>query len=1179
MNKQQKISDLQTCLKKIDTVSAEDSSEYNEDSNEDLSYRDIKSTRKLQRYTNSRALSKKINKTSVKTTIAKRTCKRRTTPFVATHVVGTAATRSTAANGLQQSFQQSRSSTTSTNTATVGAAGSVFLSIPVGYVANTVSTTTTRLLTEQEAYRLGLLNVASISQSETYASYQNAALGSSAGTVSRSVSSNSNVLLQGVENNGVVSGNGHYANVDSGHYSTGYGGVTSTVANSQQYNKYATVNNDYDTVVGNGVHYQNGQKTVKSSHQVVTANKDVDYANGATVDYKNVQATHNYNQHSTGVDVDIDNDYDTGVNGINESYQQNVVVNNNHNVNVVDKSAANVHQVNHVSQKTESKHVQKVVGTDVDATVTSGQVGYSTTDKTISHGDTTHGVDSTSTSRSLNTHQTSSGAVHGHGTAHVVDKTTRNYISGENYDVNAADREAVYSATTGTRSINQQNTVNVATQQRSLGVNSVGYGVDKTAVNVHGRDVVSDGIVYDGKYKTVDGKYEVDRTTKKVYAYDHTGRKNYIGDSTEYDEDDEDDDDNDDDDEDNELSINEVSVYEYLKTFQKFKFDSGLNSVGLIGEVLRQLDYQRFSLLDDIVYPIDATRYVVNGNEYDFIIAGGGNAGCVLANKLSENPKWNVLLIEAGGDAFPITQVPGLWDRTLNSVADWQYILEPNSETGFGISGNMKLHKGKALGGSSTTSAQLYIRGSEKLYNSLVEKGLTNWSYNTTETYFKRVEKIRSVTTTETNTTIYGTSGLMPVSKFRKSEVNVLEKLVSTGFEHIGCKKEVDINDKDIEVGFFAMQGTVKNGRSFNTAKAYLSPVFDRQNLKVMKYTRVTKVTVDKTNMKATGVEVITKFGQTLVLKARLEVLLCAGAVGSAQILLASGIGPKKHLDEMEVPVVKDLKVGENFLISPVFTGFVISYDKPIVSNQTDEEIAFKYLARNAGPLAAPKGMSFGGFLNTGLSGSSFADVEVHQFYIPKNDPAKLCQLRSRFGFSDTLLSVYAKLNFKRAISIYTIALINPTSISKILLRSTNPLDNPIILGNLLSDNRDVKSFIQAIKQLTNIEKSDGMVLVNAKLEGIDLDGCAKFDQKTDEHWKCLLKYMLSTTSSTAGSCRMGLETDPNAVTNSELNVIGVSNLRAIGRSVLPIITSAYGHTPCIMIAERAYDIIKSKYD
>jgi len=622
----------------------------------------------------------------------------------------------------------------------------------------------------------------------------------------------------------------------------------------------------------------------------------------------------------------------------------------------------------------------------------------------------------------------------------------------------------------------------------------------------------------------------------------------------------------------------EMSVYEHLNTFHKFRFDKGLNAVGIIGEVLTQLDYQRYTLMDDIIYPPDSTRYVADDENFDFIIIGAGNAGCVLANKLSENNNWSVLLVEAGGDPFPVTQIPGLWHRSLGSTADWQYNLEPDSTTGFGISGNMKLHKGKCLGGSSTTSPQIYTRGSEKIYNSLVEKGLTNWSYNKTETYFKKVERVRTVTKTVTNTTIYGDDGLIPVSQFRKTEVSILEKVICSSFEHIGCQRIEDINDKDVEVGFVSMQGTVKNGRTFNTAKAYLGPTYGRENLKILKYATVTKVLIDKTDMSATGIEVQTKFGQVLTVRARKEVILSAGAVGSAKILLASGVGPENHLSEMDVPVIKDLPVGNKFLITPVFTGLVISYDKAIVNNQTDEEIAFKYLARHSGLLSTPKGMNFGGFLNTGASGSQFADVEVHQFYIRKKSFSKLCELKSIYGFSDDVLSVYAKLNDERDISIFTIALINPKSTGSILLRNKNPFENPIVVANMLTNNDDVETLLEAIRLLSGIENSDAMKLLDVNLEDIDLDGCAKYQAKTEDHWKCLLKYMTSTTSSTAGSCRMGLETDPDAVVDEELNVIGVSNLRVVGRSVLPMITSAYSHMPCIMIAERAADIIQNKH-
>lgn len=994
-------------------------------------------------------------------------------------------TRSTS-NGLQQSLQQnqqigSTSSTTITSrTNTMGVNGNIFLSIPKGYVANTMSMTTTSLLTEQEAIRLGLLSNTLISGSQTYTSYQNGGQFSLSDTsVSRSINSQ----MSQMQNHG----NRYYLNRNLQNTARS-SNLNSINGNSQQFNRYTSV---HDNMSNN--HQQiNGKKTMGKLYELNNQQHNGRQTVGRLYQFKKTNSLRRkINQLKTSNNVVNKDEDGREDNELNDDNNQKVGITNvktsgqysfkTYNKNQLNKNI-NSRQINNLSKTIKSRHIQK----------------YSTTNKGNS------------------------------------DKSNESKSSD---DQNDDDYDKLKSITK--KSIENNDDEN-----------------NKSEDNEGGDDKSDDK----------------DNENNKI-------ENNEDNEDKLQDNDDENDDSDNDNSEEQETSEDEVSVYEYLDTYRKFRFDSGLNAVGIIGEVLSQLDYQRFILMDDIIYPQDSTRYVVNNEDFDFIIVGGGNAGCVLANKLSENFKWKVLLIEAGGDPFPVTQIPNLWDRSLNSVADWQYKIQPDSTTGFGIGGNMKLHKGKCLGGSSTTSPQIYVRGSEKLYNSLVKKGLKNWSYNSTETIFKKVERIRSITKTETNTTIYGKCGLIPVSKFRKTEISVLEKVVCSGFEHIGCKKESDINKKDIEVGFVSMQGIIKNGRSMNTAKAYLSPVFGRENLKVMKYTRVTKILVDKTSMKATGVEVQTKYGQTLTLKANLEILLCAGAVGSAQILLASGIGPKKHLSEMEVPVVKDLNVGQKFLITPVFAGFVISYDKSIVCNQTEEEIAFKYLARHSGLLSRPNAMSFGGFLNTGMSGSSFADIEVFQYYIPKNTYSKLCQLKSIFGFSDTLLSVYAKLNYERAISIFTIALINTKSTGKILLRSTNPLDSPVIVGNMLTEKSDVKSFLEAIKLLSKIEKSDGMRLVNAKIEDIDLDGCAKYKAKTNEHWECLLKYMVSTTSSTAGSCRMGIETDTDAVVDSELNVIGISNLRVIGRTVMPLITSAYSNVPCIMIAERAYDMIKSKYD
>lgn len=1136
LSQQSKLSYLSERLQNLSGDNDDDSSEYDGDSGEDLDYRDSQSTRKMQTFVRSRALSKKIQKLSNR--VSKKTSKR-SGLFIGNKVYGLTSVRSTNNNGLQGGpYQQSSSTTTrsSANTVTIG--GNVFLSIPVGYVANSVSTTTTRLITEQEAIRLGLLSA--MSGSVAYSSTQNTiGLNSAGSSAGRSINSNSMSRSEYA--------NGYYSNSNL----RSMGNTQKQYSQSQQYNNLASMNDlgSYQNQnAGSSTSSRNinaSQRQINNNHysglQSYGTGNQMNQNTGAKINYRNIKTSEQVNKyssnknHNTNInnndyitnganDGDNDDEDDgnssTTQNGINKSYQNNVVKKDSE-INISNKG----NQINQSSHKSELKHVTQKIGvTKVDGTTKSS--GSSSDDSSKSCENTTNddedNDDDKSKSVALNKHRSRTE----YSQSTNIKKTAKQSIGDGN--------------------------------QNGVGSNSQVKSEIKKTVNItHKRSM---GAVSQRNL----GNSEEERGDK-----DDDGQNSN-----------EDDDDENDDNEDDSKIEDEVSVYEHLKTFHKFRFDVGLNSVGIISEVLNQLDYQRYKLMDDIVYPQDFTRYVTNEEYFDFIIVGGGNSGSVLANKLSENANWKILLIEAGGDPLPVTQIPGLWDRTLNTITDWQYKLEPDSTTGFGIDGHLKVHKGKCLGGSSTTSAQLYVRGSEKLYNSLVTKGLTDWSYNVTETYFKKVEKIRTVTkTVTTSTSIYGNCGLIPVNKFRKTEVNVLEKIICSSFEHVGCKKELDINDKDIEVGFVSMQGIIKNGRSFNTAKAYLGPTYGRENLKVMKYATVTKVVVDKTKLSATGVEVRTKFGQTLMLKTRMEVLLCAGSIGSAQILLSSGIGPKKHLSEMDVPVVKDLPVGKKFLVAPVFAGFVVSYDKSIVSNQTNEEIAFKYLSRHSGPLSIPKGMAFGGFFNTGMSESKFADIEVHQFYIPRKSYSKLCQLKSMFGFSDSILSEYARLNNERAISVFTIALINTKSTGRVLLRSKNPFENPTVVANMLSDKKDVNTLIEGIKLLSGIVKSDAMKLVDARLEDIDIDGCAKYDPKTEAHWNCLLKYMVSTTSSTAGSCRMGLETDADAVVDGKLNVIGIANLRVVGRTVLPMITSAYSHIPCIMVAEKAADMIQSKYN
>ncbi|XP_050525039.1 uncharacterized protein LOC126896367 [Daktulosphaira vitifoliae] len=1082
LDKSKKLEYLNSKLNNLGDCSGENSSELNEGSQEELEYRDKQSMFSSHKHTHSRTMRKMYSRSLSKKVQSSKTSKivrnglkvgvniranknvisnRLLNDKILSHQLSLKkiVTRQSANNvganhksgkGIRRTYQQVSSFTTAANT--VGVAG-LFLQLPQGYVANTVSTTTTRLLTEEEAYRLGLIKTLS-------------------------VNSNVDLSTRNVRSTTINKNNQYYLNKNAGYYAQANGSIVRSKTLNTVHNQNSVVN-----------HRGYGRSNLMRNNDI-TVNEEV---NSGSIN-NNVVVNENKSKLNKNENVDVSGKIETA--SQSDSLNFNNINEKGNEVNVEQTNAKITRNVEKSSEESSSKE-------NVENKIKSND------SKTVDH-------------------QVSNTEV----------KTEQNIKHNTNMNV--------------------QKHVKSTTDLRSVKKN---YSNEENSSSSESKE-----------------------------------------DSSEEDS-----------------SEESVSLYEYLNTHQKFRFDKGLNTVKLINEVLNKLDYQRFLLYDDIAYPQDATRRVRSEESFDFIIVGGGQAGCVLANRLSENAAWKVLLIEAGGDAYPITQIPALWDRSYNTDADWQYKLEPIIHTGFGINGNMVIHKGKCLGGSSVLTPHVYVRGSEKLYNVLVEKGLTGWSFNSTLDYFKKIESTRFTTaatvststtaqtatvksttaaaTSESSTTAartttkattvtstatvrkveYGRSGLLPISRIHHTEFSLLEKVISSGFEHIGCIAQGDINDDTVEIGYSSLKGMIKNGRSYNVAKAYLTPAIGRKNLKVMKYTKATKIIMNKTNTRAIGVQVETRYGQILSLYAKNEVLVSAGTIGSAKLLLISGIGPEDHLKEMKVPVVKNLKVGENFHHSPVFTGVVYSYDKSVMSNFTDEDVAFKYLSRNTGPLAMPKGMQMGGFLNT-KGDNSYADIEIHQYYIPKNSFSKLCRIRSMYGFSDRIMTAYAKLNTQRDISIFTLALINPKSSGKILLRSNNPCDSPIIIGNTLTNPDDFKSMMDAIKSLLKFEDADVMKMVGATLRKFDLEGCSCYDIGSDDYWSCLLKYLISTTSSTSGSCQMGLETDSDAVVDSELNVIGIKNLRVIGQSVLPVNINAYSQAGSILIAERASDFIKTKY-
>ncbi len=525
---------------------------------------------------------------------------------------------------------------------------------------------------------------------------------------------------------------------------------------------------------------------------------------------------------------------------------------------------------------------------------------------------------------------------------------------------------------------------------------------------------------------------------------------------------------------------------------------------------------------------------------FDYIIIGGGSAGCVLAARLTENPDIKVALLEAGGaDSSAMIHCPaGMAVMAQTGQVNWKFDTVPQT----GLGGRRGYQPcGKVLGGSSSVNAMIYIRGHRADYDHWAAQGNPGWSYDEVLPYFKRAEHNERGANA-----FHGSSGPLNVMDLR-SPTRFGPMFIKAG-EQAGFRVNPDFNGADQEgVGMY--QVTHKAGERFSAAKAYLKPHLARANLQVLTGAHARRILLE--GKRAVGVEFL-QDGQVKQLKATREVLLSSGALQSPKLLLLSGIGPQQHLAELGIESVHHLPgVGQNM------------HDHIDVVQVLDAPKAKDLFGVSLSGMArAIKGVFEWRNYRTGMLTTNFAEAGG---FIKSQASEPIPDLQLHFVIGK-LINHGRTTTFGHGFSCH-LCLLRPRSRGSIRLASKDPLAAPLIDPNYLSDPDDMERMVRGFKLMRKLLAQPAM----ASLEGKELASCAA--AQSDSQIEQFIRANADTIYHPSGSCRMG--NGPLDVVDAQLRVHGIEALRVIDASIMPRLVGGNTNAPVIMIAEKAADMIK----